>query len=90
MRRLHVTILIHLSIGFITPAFSQGCSDAGFCTMGAMRPDQAYSKRVDLRLRSLELNYYRGKSLLSPVIYVTSESASRKRSDDMRANTVTE
>ncbi len=49
-------------------AFAQGCSDAGFCTMGAMKPDQDYSKKVDFKLRSLELNYYHGQSTLSPVI----------------------
>ena len=53
----------------------QGCSDAGFCTMGAMRPDQAYSKRVDVKLRSLEANFYRGTSLLSPKIYVATIDA---------------
>lgn len=51
-------------------SFGQGCSDAGFCTMGAMKPDQNYSKKIDFKLRTLELNYYRGKSLLSPVITV--------------------
>lgn len=49
---------------------AQGCSDAGFCTMGAMKPDQAYSKKVNFKLRSLELNYYRGTSLLTPIITV--------------------
>jgi len=49
---------------------AQGCSDAGFCTMGAMKPDQTYSKKVNFKLRSLELNYYRGTSLLTPVITV--------------------
>lgn len=53
------------------PVYSQGCSDAGFCTMGAMRPDQAYSGKIDLKLRSLEVNFYRGKSLLTPTIYAT-------------------
>ena len=48
----------------------QGCSDAGFCTMGAMKPDQPYSKRIDFKLRSLEFNYYHGKSLLTPIITV--------------------
>lgn len=49
---------------------AQGCSDAGFCTMGAMKPDQNYSKRIDLKLRSVELSYYRGTTTLSPIIYV--------------------
>lgn len=37
--------------------------------MGAMRPDQNYSKRINLKLRSLEVNFYRGTSTLTPVIY---------------------
>lgn len=47
---------------------AQGCSDAGFCTMGAMKPDQSYSKRIAIKLRSIEFNYYRGKSLITPII----------------------
>ena len=73
MRRAVSTVFICVGVVFLTTQSSaQGCSDAGFCTMGAMRPDQAYSKRIDLRLRSLEVNFYRGKSLLTPIIYVTS------------------
>ena len=49
-------------------SLGQGCSDAGFCTMGAMKPDQSYSKRIDIKLRSIEFNYYRGTSLLTAVI----------------------
>lgn len=49
-------------------AQGQGCSDAGFCTMGAMRPDQTYNKEVKFRLRALEVNYYRGESLATPII----------------------
>jgi len=51
--------------------YSQGCSDAGFCTMGAMKPDQSYSKKTDFKLRAIEISQYRGKTTLSPVIYVT-------------------
>lgn len=49
--------------------YSQGCSDAGFCTMGAMRPDQIYSKKIDLKLRSVEYNFYRGKTTTTPIVY---------------------
>ena len=52
----------------ISEAFGQGCSDAGFCTMGAMRPSQVYSKKINFRLRELELNYYTGSTKLSPRI----------------------
>jgi len=36
--------------------------------MGAMKPDQNYSKRIAIKLRSVEFNYYEGTSLLTPVI----------------------
>jgi hypothetical protein len=50
---------------------AQGCSDAGFCTMGAMKPDQPYNKRIAVRLRSMELSFYRGTTHLTPIIYVS-------------------
>lgn len=51
-------------------AYTQGCSDAGFCTMGAMKPDQPFNKKTPIKLRSLEVSFYRGSTTLSPVIYV--------------------
>ncbi len=59
-----------------TQAFSQGCSDAGFCTMGAMKPDQPYNKNIPVRLRSMEVSFYRGSTNLTPVIYVATLDAS--------------
>lgn len=55
---------------------AQGCSDAGFCTMGAMKPDQAYNKKIELKLRSIELSYYYGESTSSPIINVANLDAS--------------
>jgi hypothetical protein len=51
-------------------SMAQGCSDAGFCTMGAMKPDQPYNKRIAMRLRSMELSFYRGTTHLTPIIFV--------------------
>ena len=64
--RLTITLLL-LSVTIWS--LGQGCSDAGFCTMGAMKPDQTYNKRIDIKLRSLEFNFYRGTSTLTAVIY---------------------
>lgn len=52
-------------------SWSQGCSDAGFCTMGAMKPDQPYNKKIEFRLRTLEISFYRGSTPtpVTPVIY---------------------
>jgi len=75
MQRPLGTFLMLLTLFSVYKASSQGCSDAGFCTMGAMRPDQSYSKRIVPRLRAIELNFYRGKSLLTPVIYVATLDA---------------
>ncbi|MCE2995731.1 MAG: hypothetical protein ACK5RG_14470 [Cyclobacteriaceae bacterium] len=54
----------------ITLSYSQGCSDAGFCTMGAMKPDQPYNKKIQLKLRSMEVSFYRGTTTLTPIVYV--------------------
>src|SRR6187549_2008643 len=64
--------LLFLALLACTPCFSQGCSDAGFCTMGAMKPDQPFNKKIQLRLRSIEISFYRGTTPknVTPVIYV--------------------
>jgi hypothetical protein len=36
--------------------------------MGAMKPDQHYSKKLNLKLRSMELSFYRGTTTLTPVV----------------------
>lgn len=41
---------------------AQGCSDAGFCTMGAMRPNQNAPGGSMLKLRSLEFSQYVGRT----------------------------
>jgi hypothetical protein len=51
-------------------SFSQGCSDAGFCTMGAMKPDQPYNKKIKVKLLSMEMSFYRGTTTLTPIVYV--------------------
>ena len=51
-------------------AYSQGCSDAGFCTMGAMKPDQPFNKKIPIKLRSMELSFYRGSTTTSVIVYV--------------------
>lgn len=58
LRRLYILLLVLCCIPWQLQA--QGCSDAGFCTMGAMKPDQHFSKKVKLRLRSVELSHYLG------------------------------
>lgn len=63
-------IVFALSALPFSPAWSQGCSDAGFCTMGAMKPDQPFNKSIPFKLRSMELSFYRGKTTISPVVHV--------------------
>lgn len=64
--------LVFYALIFFFPlkSFSQGCSDAGFCTMGAMKPDQPFNKKVKVKLQSMELSFYRGTTNLTPIIYV--------------------
>ena len=67
-----------LAFGSVTlSVLGQGCSDAGFCTMGAMKPDQPFNKKVALKLRAIDLNFYRGVTTpLTPVIYVATADMS--------------
>jgi len=69
-------------------AIGQGCSDAGFCTMGAMKPDQPFNKKIELRLRSMEVTFYRATTSLTPVIYSATAdlnfSLSRKTSFQLK------
>ncbi|MEO5980461.1 MAG: hypothetical protein ABIS36_10035 [Chryseolinea sp.] len=62
-----VFILVQLPFASV---YGQGCSDAGFCTMGAMKPDQPFGKKIELRLRSMEISFYRGSTTLTPIVYV--------------------
>lgn len=50
---------------------AQGCSDSGFCTMGAMKPDQYFSNRVHIRLNSVELTQHLGFTKYGDVIHST-------------------
>ncbi len=54
----------------VVPTSAQGCSDAGFCTMGAMKPDQPFYQNIPIKLRSMEVSFYRGTTTLSPIVYV--------------------
>ena len=67
MKYLHFTVTV-LSLITLSKVFAQGCSDAGFCTMGAMKPDQHFSKKINLKLRSIELSFYRGTTTLTPIV----------------------
>ena len=64
-------------------SLAQGCSDAGFCTMGAMKPDQHYSEKMDVKLRSIELNTYRGTTTLTPIVYVLTLDATFALSENV-------
>ena len=67
MKRFAFIIVFGCSV--LTVA-GQGCSDAGFCTMGAMKPDQPYNKKIAIKFRSMEFSFYRGTTTLTPIIYV--------------------
>ncbi|TAH26618.1 MAG: hypothetical protein EAZ07_03955 [Cytophagales bacterium] len=45
---------------FNSNILAQGCSDAGFCTMGAMRPNQNNHLFKKINLRSIEITHYFG------------------------------
>jgi hypothetical protein len=65
--KINRLLILSILLASLT-GYSQGCSDAGFCTMGAMKPDQHYSKKINLKLNSMELSFYRGTTTLTPVV----------------------
>lgn len=65
-----LTIIYALLLFIPLDGISQGCSDAGFCTMGAMKPDQPFNRKIALKLRSMEISFYRGTTPVSPIVYV--------------------
>jgi hypothetical protein len=67
---MKLPLIVFLIVALNAVGYSQGCSDAGFCTMGAMKPDQPYSKRIAVKLQSAEISFYRGTTTLTPIIYV--------------------
>jgi hypothetical protein len=73
MKRISLLVLFAATCSTM---LGQGCSDAGFCTMGAMKPDQPFNKKVPIRLRSMEISFYRGTTTLSPVVYVATADMS--------------
>ncbi len=73
MKRL---VLLVVLATITSTLLGQGCSDAGFCTMGAMKPDQPFSKKIAFKLRAMDLNFYRGTTNLTPIIYVATADMS--------------
>lgn len=49
--------------------YAQGCSDAGFCTMGALKPNQSFHKKKAIRVRSIELSHYYGTNRFGDRIF---------------------
>ncbi|MFZ6014241.1 MAG: hypothetical protein ACOYXT_28125 [Bacteroidota bacterium] len=69
-RCLRIVYVFVLTLISAEGSMAQGCSDAGFCTMGAMKPDQPFNKKIEFKLRSMEVSFYRGTTTLTPVVYV--------------------
>lgn len=67
-RSLPIAILLFSYFLYPSLSHSQGCSDAGFCTMGAMRPNQHYSTQANVKLRSIEFSQYIGYTKFNDLI----------------------
>jgi len=67
----HFFYLTALIIATASNLFSQGCSDSGFCTMGALKPDQPFSRKLTIRLNSIELTQHLGHTKYGDWIHAT-------------------
>lgn len=71
LRIISLILSILCLVIIIEQGYAQGCSDAGFCTMGAMRPNQHFSSKKAIRLRSVEVLQYVGFTKFKDVILST-------------------
>ncbi len=67
----YIFLICSFFIGISNKIMAQGCSDAGFCTMGALKPSQKFNKAMNVRLRSVELGQYLGVTKFDDDIFVT-------------------
>ncbi len=68
-KRIIISVFcVTLQLSSSLTGFSQGCSDAGFCTMGAMKPSQNFGKKLNPKVRSFELSQYVGVNKIGDVI----------------------
>lgn len=65
-----LTVLLFLLI-FTNQIKAQGCSDAGFCTMGSMKPDQSFGRKNQVKLRSVEISQYFAETRFQNMIHST-------------------
>jgi len=72
---LKVLIMSFLLIIINEQLIAQGCSDAGFCTMGAMKPNQSFGKKLEIRLQSVELSQGYGFTKFGTHIWATTLDA---------------
>lgn len=75
--RMKTVFLCAMLFLFITPLLvkAQGCSDAGFCTMGAMKPDQHLKTKTVAKLLSIEISQYVARTKFEDYICATTIEA---------------
>lgn len=70
MKKIFILAIVFSTLGYGS-AYAQGCSDAGFCTMGAMQPAQIYTKKINFKLKSIEFGQNFSQTTTSPNILIT-------------------
>lgn len=69
------TFFLFLLIALPAFVYAQGCSDAGFCTMGAMKPDQHLKTKQIAKLMSVEVSQYVARTKFEDYIAATTIEA---------------
>jgi hypothetical protein len=71
MQRLYILLSVCFLLSSHYSLLGQGCSDSGFCTMGALKPDQPFPKKATIRLKSVELTQHFGLTKYNDHVYST-------------------
>ncbi len=64
-----IRLLVLLLLLSYQTALGQGCSDSGFCTMGALKPDPIIATKIKVRVHSIEFTQHYGRTEQGDNIY---------------------
>jgi hypothetical protein len=66
---MKIKLLVPLLLISCPPLLGQGCSDSGFCTMGALKPDPIIATNTKVRVHSIEFTQHYGRTAQGDQIY---------------------
>lgn len=67
----HIAVASVILATFYMQVCAQGCSDSGFCTMGALKPDQIFARKINFKVYAIEITQHLGHTKYGDWIHAT-------------------